>query len=1345
MPVFLVVLGSSLQISCQKSSSSSAGAVGGGPDGGTTTTEEEVDLEVSGVIDPADFVQAQDSVEIGGVNLTTTATYAISVFYLSAIGKKVFVHQRTSDSERFSFKIKVPKRYMNIVVTRLSDGYRLGALLPPALRNKLAKLRLNRTSSIAAKIADIIADKAVAGNEAALKALSTKSISVADTLVIAQSVARVITEQAAQNKGSIVNLARLAEKLIEKSNDKIKAIQDEGQSPTVVAEKISETTYATVFSGDAENISPGVLAYRTNHDLGTSTVAKRDVAYESIGSLSDENTKYIDAAFRVEAEAYRNAISLSDAVAAESTITTSYSAKFSDCYAGDSSCAPAGYTPPTPPPSSSADGGGSSAGTTGGESGTLVELRPPSAPTSVTGTAFNAQVSLSWNPPSDDGGSTITGYLVQYSGDGGATWATDPNNISTNSSIIVTGLTNGTLYLFRVAATNEVGTGEFSIPSESLKPTTSASAPTSVSGIAGDSEVSLSWVTPEVDGGGAITDYEVGFKEAAAAETTWITFNDGTSIANSATVTGLSNGTAYIFRVAAVNSTGIGSYGISSSAIIPSAPVAPEPKNLTANASSSTQIDLSWSSGGEGTVNYQIAYQTGATAPADCDSGVIIDSGKISNATAHSIDSLIPGIQYSFRVCSANSLGTLSGGISISGRYTLAENPSSLTVATVSSTQIDLSWISGGMGTVNYQIAYQTGATAPVNCYSGTIIDSASINNATTYSLGSLSPGTQYSFRVCPANALGTLSSGTSASGSYTLAENPPSITATAVSSTQLDLSWVSGGIGTVNYQIAYQSGATAPENCYSGTIIDAATINNATTYSIDSLTPGTQYSFRVCSANALGTLSSGTSVSGRYTLAENPSSLTASPGGSLISLSWTAGLGATKYKVVSQTGTTAPENCNTGQAQPISSNTSASLGSFTYGTVVSARVCSINTAGDLSAGITLTGYTVFAQAGSLNYTPLSSTSIRLNWGAATGASQYKLSYQSGSTAPANCDSGTTILAQEIGNSTSYTIDSLSPGGRYSFVVCPGNSIGVFQNFSTSKNTSVYTIAGEPSSIVVTASTSTSISLSWTAGVGATSYRIVKQVGETAPTDCSTGATTSSANSATVYSLSSGTQYAFRVCSYNLSNLPSPGVATTSIIYTQAVNPTSLIGTGSSSTSIGLTWVAGAGANQYQIAYQTGTTAPADCNSGTIITAATAGNVTSYDVPSLTAGTAYSFRVCSTNPIGVLTTGVTVTNRYPLAPNPTGLSATKPATGSVKLTWTSGGSGTTRYQIAYQEGSNNPPANCSSGTVISSSTVNTATNYTITGLTTGTTYSFRVCATNFNGTLNSGVTVDGTP
>jgi hypothetical protein len=93
------------------------------------------------------------------------------------------------------------------------------------------------------------------------------------------------------------------------------------------------------------------------------------------------------------------------------------------------------------------------------------------APTSLTATGGNAQVSLAWTAPSYNGGSAITDYSVQFSSNGGSTWTTFSRTASTTASQVVTGLTNGTAYVFRVAGINENGTGTYTAASSSVTPT----------------------------------------------------------------------------------------------------------------------------------------------------------------------------------------------------------------------------------------------------------------------------------------------------------------------------------------------------------------------------------------------------------------------------------------------------------------------------------------------------------------------------------------------------------------------------------------------------------------------------------------------------------------------------------------------------------------------------------------------------------------------------------------------------------------------------------------------------------------------------------------------------------
>jgi len=101
----------------------------------------------------------------------------------------------------------------------------------------------------------------------------------------------------------------------------------------------------------------------------------------------------------------------------------------------------------------------------------------PDAPTSVSGTAGNAQVSLTWTAPTYNNGAAISDYTIQYSSNSGSSWTTFSHSASATASIIVTGLTNSTAYIFRVAAVNSVGTGSYSSNSSSITPVAASFSP----------------------------------------------------------------------------------------------------------------------------------------------------------------------------------------------------------------------------------------------------------------------------------------------------------------------------------------------------------------------------------------------------------------------------------------------------------------------------------------------------------------------------------------------------------------------------------------------------------------------------------------------------------------------------------------------------------------------------------------------------------------------------------------------------------------------------------------------------------------------------------------------------
>ena len=177
----------------------------------------------------------------------------------------------------------------------------------------------------------------------------------------------------------------------------------------------------------------------------------------------------------------------------------------------------------------------------------------PGAPTGLTASAGDRQVTLNWAPTSS-GSTLITSYTVTTA-PGGQTCTTMGELTCT-----VSGLTNGTSYSFTVSATNSVGTGSASAPVSATPTDGRPGAPTGLTASAGDSQVTLTWTAPASSGSSAITGYTVVFVPSG------VTTACTTTGATSCTVSSLTNGTAYSFTVSASNSAGTGANSDAASA-----------------------------------------------------------------------------------------------------------------------------------------------------------------------------------------------------------------------------------------------------------------------------------------------------------------------------------------------------------------------------------------------------------------------------------------------------------------------------------------------------------------------------------------------------------------------------------------------------------------------------------------------------------------------------------------------------------------------------------------------------------------------------------------------------------
>jgi hypothetical protein len=185
----------------------------------------------------------------------------------------------------------------------------------------------------------------------------------------------------------------------------------------------------------------------------------------------------------------------------------------------------------------------------------LTPDRAPGAPTAVTALAGNTQALVSWTAPASSGTTPITGYTVTASHGGSSCTTTGA------TSCLVGSLTNGSSYTFTVTASNTIGVGPASSPSNSISPAAVPYPPTGVAAVRGAGSADVTWTAP-VDGGGSpITLYTVTSSPGG--------FTCTNAVAGGCTVGSLTSGVSYTFTVTATNTQGQSLPSNPSAAVVP--------------------------------------------------------------------------------------------------------------------------------------------------------------------------------------------------------------------------------------------------------------------------------------------------------------------------------------------------------------------------------------------------------------------------------------------------------------------------------------------------------------------------------------------------------------------------------------------------------------------------------------------------------------------------------------------------------------------------------------------------------------------------------------------------------
>ena len=185
----------------------------------------------------------------------------------------------------------------------------------------------------------------------------------------------------------------------------------------------------------------------------------------------------------------------------------------------------------------------------------ITDATPPFQPTTVTATAGDGSLTVSWTAVSD-----ATSYNVNVSDNHKSTWSRAKSG-ATGTSATVTGLTNSATYYAAVQAVNSAGVSAWSVSPAAGPYTPPASvpgAPASVTVTRGDGTLSVSW-----DAVSGATSYNVNTSDNGGAS--WSRAKSGVT-GTSAAITGATNSSTYVVAVQAVNSAGGGGWRNSDSA-----------------------------------------------------------------------------------------------------------------------------------------------------------------------------------------------------------------------------------------------------------------------------------------------------------------------------------------------------------------------------------------------------------------------------------------------------------------------------------------------------------------------------------------------------------------------------------------------------------------------------------------------------------------------------------------------------------------------------------------------------------------------------------------------------------
>ncbi|MDR3543272.1 MAG: fibronectin type III domain-containing protein [Desulfosporosinus sp.] len=458
----------------------------------------------------------------------------------------------------------------------------------------------------------------------------------------------------------------------------------------------------------------------------------------------------------------------------------------------------------------------------------------------------------------------------------------------------------------------------------------------------------------------------------------------------------------------------------------------PSPKGLQDSNITTNSLDLSWQ------------VSSGAT------SYVIFQNGnqiETTTGTTYHISNLNPNTTYSFQIAAVNNAGQspLSNTVNATTLGVPPIGPTGLSVGNITNTSFTLYWIKQS-DAVSYNV-YMDGTLA------GNVLQPPIYNPS--FDVSNLTNGSTHSMTVTAVNQWGE--STASQPLTVTLVPGPPTLQASNITTSSLDLSW------------SVSSGATSYVIFQNGNQIETTT---GTSYPVINLTPNTTYGFQIAAINNAGQspLSNTVNATTQGVPPIGPTGLSA---GNITSTSftlyWIKQSDASSYNVYLD-GTLVGN-----VSQPLLYNPSFDISNLPNGSTHTMTITAVNQWGESTASQPLS-VTLFPSPTGLQDSNITTNSLDLSWSTASGATSYVIFQNS------NQISTTT--------GTAYHVNNLNPSTAYSFQIVAVNGAGQSPLSNTVNATTLGIPPIAPTGLSAGNITQTSFALYWIKQPDATSYNV---------------------------------------------------------------------------------------------------------------------------------------------------------------------------------------------------------------------------------------------------------------